>query len=659
MAREIGRDRALDVRAGVALADQHEADALREEWRYCTDQQGIVLLDGQPADGPDDERARRDTELGAHTRARLGVGVKGPQGDAVRDDAEPPLRHPLLDARHVRRLRGDGHDRMERPDHCACRPQGAPAVDVRAVFGVHPPANPGQKGRGHGMKHGRRVVRVHDVRPRLVQELREASHQGSVRVIPADRVVNGDPVRLGAKVPPQRERHDEWLVPARGELVRQIHDKTLLAPDAEPLHDVDDAHSRRGSCVARGMRVLVITKIFPSSLEPLSAPFNLQQVRQLATRCDVEVLEAIPHVPLSRVLSVPARAARLASLPVRERVQGIDVTYLRQLYVPRVGLPVAVPLYLASLVPHRERLRAADVVFATWAYPDGCAAILAARALNKPCVVKVHGSDVNVVLRNGAARALAARILPMADAVVAVSRPLLEELVRIGVPRERVHLVANGVDGAVFYPRDRAAARRDLGIAEDARLVLFVGRLEPQKGIHELLNAFDQVRARVPRASLALVGEGVSMSKVRARVESWGDGAGRLLGARPHAEVAKWMGACDVMTLPSWAEGTPNVVLEALASGRPVVASRVGGIPDLLPDQRAGAVVPPRDEQALAGALASALERPWDGAEVQAFGPWSWEESAGALCRVLARVHEQARGRAQSRAQIGTRAAHF
>jgi glycosyltransferase involved in cell wall biosynthesis len=383
------------------------------------------------------------------------------------------------------------------------------------------------------------------------------------------------------------------------------------------------------------MRVLVITKIFPSSLEPLSAPFNLQQIRELATRCDVEVLEAVPHVPLARMLSFPARAARLAGLPPRERVQGIDVTYLRQLYVPRVGLSAAVPLYLTSLIPHRKRVRAADVILATWAYPDGCAAILAARACNKPCVVKVHGSDVNVVLRTGAARALAARILPMADAVIAVSRPLVEELARIGVPRDRLHLVGNGIDAALFYPRDRAAARRELGVSADARLVLYVGRLEPQKGIRELLDAFDRVRARVPRASLALLGDGVSTRETRARVASWGDGVARLLGPRPHAEVAAWMGACDVMTLPSWAEGTPNVVLEALSSGRPVVASRVGGIPYLLHDERAGVVVPPRDALALASALTSALERPWDPAAVQAFGPWSWRESADALFAVL------------------------
>ena len=388
------------------------------------------------------------------------------------------------------------------------------------------------------------------------------------------------------------------------------------------------------------MRVVVVTKIFPSSLEPLSAPFNLRQIAELAKRCDVEVLEAIPHVPLAQALSVPPRAARLAALPARERVHGVDVTYVRQLYVPRIGLAVAVPLYLASLLPHRERLRAADVLLATWAYPDGCATVLAARACGRPCVVKVHGSDVNVVLRTSAARALAARVLPLADAVVAVSRPLAEELVALGVARERIHLVMNGIDASVFRPRDRGATRRALGIAEDARVVLFVGRLEPRKGIRELLDAFERVRARVPRATLALVGHGVSSAEVRARVARWGPGAAISPGARPPAEVAEWMGACDVVTLPSWAEGTPNVVLEALASGRPVVASGVGGIPDVLRDARAGIVVLPRD----AGARLSACGK------VNNVGSLSARSSAEAASGKMKGEGRGSRARANRRA---------
>ncbi|MFO0675365.1 MAG: glycosyltransferase family 4 protein [Polyangiaceae bacterium] len=385
------------------------------------------------------------------------------------------------------------------------------------------------------------------------------------------------------------------------------------------------------------MRVLAITKIFPNSLEPLSSPFNRQQFKALAKHVDLTVLEAIPYVPGASRTGVPARAAKLAKLPDREVIEGIETVYMRQLYVPKVGLAVGIPLYLASLLPYRALAKSADVVLATWAYPDGAASVLFAEGLGKPCVVKVHGSDVNVIAKKRTVRPLLARTLPRAAGLVAVSRPLGEELAAIGVPRDRIHLVKNGVDTALFRPRDKKGARRELRVPEDRPLVVFCGRLEPQKGVVDLLAAFERVRSRVPGAMLALVGTGVLEADVAAKKAVLGD-ALHAPGARPLAEVATWMAAADVFTLPSWAEGTPNVVLEALASGRPAVGSDVGGIPDVLSDPRSGLVVPARDPAALAEALVAALGRTWDPEVVRATGPRSWTESGAELAAVLERV---------------------
>jgi glycosyltransferase involved in cell wall biosynthesis len=168
-----------------------------------------------------------------------------------------------------------------------------------------------------------------------------------------------------------------------------------------------------------------------------------------------------------------------------------------------------------------------------------------------------------------------------------------------------------------------------------------VGRLERSKGIVELMDAFERVRARVPGALLVLAGDGEAMRETTARAAGWGgDTAARVLGPIPHEDVARWMGACDLLTLPSVAEGTPNVVLEALASGRPVVATSVGGIPDVLADERTGLLVPPRDASALADALVAALHASWDEDAVRACGPRSWAESARALREVLESVRE-------------------
>jgi teichuronic acid biosynthesis glycosyltransferase TuaC len=385
------------------------------------------------------------------------------------------------------------------------------------------------------------------------------------------------------------------------------------------------------------MRVLAITKIFPNGLEPLSSPFNRQQFAELAKLCDLTVLEAVPYVPLAslaRKLGLRARAARLSALPKQEKVGGIETHYMRQLYLPRIGLAAALRLYLASLQPYRELALAHDVILGTWAYPDGCAATLFAEALGKPCAVKVHGSDVNVLGEREAARKHMSRVLPKADAVISVARPLSSRLEELGVSRSRIHLVRNGVDTKLFHPRDRRACRAELGISEDGPLIVFSGRLEPQKGLPELLAAFERVLLQRPDARLALLGAGVmqqAVSEMRARL----DGALIANGARPLSEVALWMSAADVITLPSHAEGTPNVVLEALASARPVVATHVGGIPDCLADPESGILVPPHDEVTLANALLEALDRPWNPDAILRSSPGTWAESAAKLYDVL------------------------
>jgi glycosyltransferase involved in cell wall biosynthesis len=383
------------------------------------------------------------------------------------------------------------------------------------------------------------------------------------------------------------------------------------------------------------MRVLAITKIFPNSLEPLSSPFNRQQFGALSQLCDLTVIEAVPWFPLAGLTGKPERASRLTSLPRRETVAGIDTVFMRQLYVPKIGTPIALPLYVASLAPYRELLREHDVVLGTWAYPDGCAATVMARLLGKPVVVKVHGSDVNVVAKMPSARAVMRRVLPHVTAIASVSNALSDELADgIGVAREKIHLVPNGVDTRLFFPRDRAGMRERLGLPHDRPLILFVGRLEPQKGLEELLLAFERVRTSRPDAMLALVGTGVLASRVKALQARWGD-ALHAPGPRPLAEVAEWMGAADLFTLPSWNEGTPNVVLEALASGRPAVGTRVGGIPDVLASPDAGILVNARDASDLARGLLEGLARTWDQAKILAAGPCSWNQSAQRLWDVL------------------------
>jgi glycosyltransferase involved in cell wall biosynthesis len=380
------------------------------------------------------------------------------------------------------------------------------------------------------------------------------------------------------------------------------------------------------------LRVLAITKIFPNAAEPLSAPFNRQQFAALLEHCELEVMATIPWFPGAGLMSRWSSAGKLAAVPRRERIDGIEVVHPRTLFVPRLAQGAWGALYAASIAPALARYRGkVDVVLGSWAYPDGFAAVIAARLLGVPAVVKLHGSDINLIAKLPGPRRMTAWALPRAARVVAVSKPLAEEAIALGVARERVAVVMNGVDAELFKPRDRAAARAELGLGAGP-LVAYIGNLKPEKGVMDLAAAWDIVARHVPDATLAMVGGGPLRGELDARVGP----SVKMIGPQPLERVPVWMAAADLIVLPSHVEGTPNVVLEALASGRRIVASAVGGVPDLITSKTVGALVPPGNPDALADALVLALREPYDAAEVARLGArGGWAASAAALHDVL------------------------
>ncbi|HEU4726745.1 MAG TPA: glycosyltransferase, partial [Kofleriaceae bacterium] len=158
------------------------------------------------------------------------------------------------------------------------------------------------------------------------------------------------------------------------------------------------------------------------------------------------------------------------------------------------------------------------------------------------------------------------------------------------------------------------------------------GNLKREKGVIDLARAWQPVSDALPDARLAIVGGGPDRKELEAALPP----GASLVGPQPLSAIPAWLAACDVLVLPSHAEGTPNVVLEALACGRRVVASSVGGIPDLITSDVVGALVPPRSPDALAAALTQALRTSYDPSAVAEHGArGGWEASADALHAVL------------------------
>ena len=383
------------------------------------------------------------------------------------------------------------------------------------------------------------------------------------------------------------------------------------------------------------LRVLAVTSLFPNAASPHASAFNRQQLSELAELCELEVWAPIPWFPYSERVAPTSAAALGRNVPSRERIGSVLVEHPRTLHLPVVGRVISGPLYAGSIARRLwRRRRDFDVVLATWAYPDGWAVTLLGLGLSTPVVVKVHGSDINVVAQKAVQRAQLRMVLPHAAGVIAVSQPLALRVAELGVSPERLHRVPNGVDSGRFHPRDPTRARAALSVPAEANVVVYIGNLKRDKGVLDLIEAWPKVARERAGARLYIVGGGPEERAVNDAAAQ--TGSITAVGAVSHAEVAQWMAACDLLCLPSWDEGTPNVVLEAHASGRPVVASHVGGIPDLISSPVLGRLVPPREPARLAEALVSSLESSGSPDEIAAAAQTiSWTESARRVHRVL------------------------
>jgi glycosyltransferase involved in cell wall biosynthesis len=245
----------------------------------------------------------------------------------------------------------------------------------------------------------------------------------------------------------------------------------------------------------------------------------------------------------------------------------------------------------------------ADVVWATGYKAD----VLAAWLGGVPTVAMLRGwtgEDAKVRLFEWLDR----KTLRRHDAITVVSNALGEAAVREGVLRERVFRVPNAIDlAALAPPRSREDLCQELGVDPSAPLVGAVGRLSPEKGHRVLLDAFHSVSRTAPEARLVVVGDGPEEAALRRRAQELGL-ADRVTFTGLRKDGQQIIGALDVLALPSFSEGMPNVVLEAFAYGTPVVATSVGALPDMLEDGRSGWLVPAGDAGKLAAALRQSLD---------------------------------------------------
>lgn len=349
-------------------------------------------------------------------------------------------------------------------------------------------------------------------------------------------------------------------------------------------------------------------------------------------------------LPLARYEGERARRkAEAASRGQEDARSGIRVLRPPYFHVP-VLWPVTEPLQLlvVGLATILARAGSARLFHGHRAYPMGMLAVLLGRLLRRKVVVTAYGSDVHQDAVRGSwmLRRLTRFAFKGADRVVAVSHSLLSLLGSIGVPEERRRYVPSGVDLERFLPLDGRTLRPALDLPADAFVFLCSSEFLPVKGHAVLVEAFALLVRRHRHVLLVLTGGGPLEGEIETLVRARGAAAGvRFAGIVSYDNVPRWVAASDALVLPSLNEGMPLTILEAFACGKPVVASRVGGVPELVRDGDDGILVPPGDPEALAAGLERALNRSWNpGALRERSLAFAWPRVADRLQKVYREI---------------------
>jgi glycosyltransferase involved in cell wall biosynthesis len=389
------------------------------------------------------------------------------------------------------------------------------------------------------------------------------------------------------------------------------------------------------------MRILTFASLFPNAMDPNFGIFIFQRTSHLAQREGnaVEVVAPVPYAP--KFLEGTARGS-VAAIPQTEVIGNLQVHHPRYPLLPKVSMPLHGLLMYAGCKHYVKRLHQQqrfDCIDAHYVFPDGLAAVLLGRSLGIPVVVSARGTDIHTFPGFTTVRPQIRWTLRQAAGVVAVSDSLAKTMRDLDPFLKDVQVIGNGVDARRFFREDQQLAREKLGLDQQDRIIVSVAALRPVKGPDLLVRAASLLKTNLADCKVLFVGTGPELAPLQQLAKQL-DCADVCLfvGSVPNEHLKTYFSAADVSCLASREEGWPNVILESLACGTPVVATRVGAAPQLLARPELGIIVDPTPEALCAGLL-RALQQKWSPQAISVFAQGhTWENVAASAEAALKRA---------------------
>ncbi len=349
------------------------------------------------------------------------------------------------------------------------------------------------------------------------------------------------------------------------------------------------------------MKILEVCQEFPNRYYPQLGTFIKQSIDSIANqKVNVTVVSPKPIViPFS---AFPYH--NFSKLPQIEHTEKYDLHYPRYLYIipkkyfyPLTGISYA---YFISRYAIKNIKPKPDLLHAHFSYPDGFGMIGLAKKWKVPFVISALGTLERKVAYEGSYTSRQIfEAMNCADKVLSVSEDLKNHIVNLGISEDKVSVVPNGVDIEKFKPAGKEYARNMLNLPQDKKIVLFVGALKKIKGVDYLIEAAKSFLDT--NISLYMVGrdDGMKKSLEKKAHELKIGNYIKFTGPLNHEDIPLWLSASDILVLPSLSEGRPNVILEAFACEVPVVATNVGGVPELMINGKTGYLVPAKNPMEL------------------------------------------------------------